>query len=372
MAENNIIHKIALSMLKGMNAEIIRHISDCGITPEEFFALEAPALADALKMPRINMLERMNRDEAIFKARKEKEVMDRHNIRGSFLLDDDFPVRLLHIADPPVMLYQLGHTDLDGLHIANVVGTRRPSPYGLDFAEKLIEDLSAYFPDLIIVSGLAFGIDAAAHKASIKAERETVAVVAHGLNMIYPAAHRDLARMILKTGGSIVTEYPFGEKPFRQRFLERNRIVAALAVITIVIESDIKGGAMSTANTAFSYSRDVAALPGRISDRLSSGCNHLIRKEKAHLIGCAADVIEITGWKPLDKQVAPVQRNLFPELDGDPRLIYDTLRFSMEPMQADSIHTQTLIPMPRLMSALGEMEFDGIIIRHPGNRFSIA
>ena len=133
MAENNIIHKIALSMLKGMNAEIIRHISDCGITPEEFFALEAPALADALKMPRINMLERMNRDEAIFKARKEKEVMDRHNIRGSFLLDDDFPVRLLHIADPPVMLYQLGHTDLDGLHIANVVGTRRPSPYGLDF-----------------------------------------------------------------------------------------------------------------------------------------------------------------------------------------------------------------------------------------------
>lgn len=190
--------------------------------------------------------------------------------------------------------------------------------------------------------------------------------------MIYPAPHRDLARRIVKTGGAIVSEYPFGERPYRQRFLERNRIVAALADVTVVAESDIKGGAMSTANTAFSYSRDVMALPGRTSDLLSSGCNLLIRKEKAHLITCAADLIELTGWQPLDAKIDTRQRNLFPELEGDPKLIYETLRFSREPMQVDRLHALTLIPISRLMSALGEMEFDGIIIRHPGNRYSVS
>ena len=196
--------------------------------------------------------------------------------------------------------------------------------------------------------------------------------MAHGLNMIYPAAHRDLARRIIHAGGALISEYPFGSQPYRQRFLERNRIVAALADVTVVTESDIKGGAMSTANTAFSYSRDVMALPGRVTDKLSSGCNHLIRKEKARIITGVADLIELTGWKPLDLKIDTTQRNLFPELEGEPKLIYETLKYEKEPMLTDNLHRLTLIPISRLLSLLGELEFDGIVIRHPGGRYSVS
>ena len=169
-----------------------------------------------------------------------------------------------------------------------------------------------------------------------------------------------------------MSEYPFDSKPYRQRFLERNRIVAALADVTVVAESDIKGGAMSTANTAFSYSREVMALPGRLTDKLSSGCNHLIRKEKARILTSVADLIEVTGWRPLDLKIDTTQRNLFPELEGEPKLIYETLRYEKEPMQTDRLHQLTLIPIARMLSLLGEMEFDGIVIRHPGSRYSVS
>lgn len=370
MNEPDTVYKIALSMVKHISPQIVREMAERDLTPEDFFTLDTPSLSRALGLPRGCPFEKMDRDEALFRARKEWDQMQRHHISGHFILDPDYPVRLFQIPDAPLFLYKLGDADLDGEHVINLVGTRKPTPYGIDFCHRLVSDLGAYFPDLTVVSGLAYGIDAAAHTAAIDAGLHTVAVVAHGLNMIYPAQHRDLARQIVKTGGAIVSEYPFGEQPYRQRFLERNRIVAALADVTVVAESDIKGGAMSTANTAFSYSRDVMALPGRSTDRLSAGCNHLIRKEKAHLLTCAPDLIELTGWQPLDAKIDVTQRNLFPELEGDPKLIYETLRFSHDPMQLDRLHALTLIPISRLMSALGEMEFDGIIIRHPGNRFS--
>lgn len=287
-------------------------------------------------------------------------------------MDDDYPTRLYAVEDAPIFIYVLGAADLVSRHIISVVGTRKPTAYGIGFSGSLVKDLATYFPDLIVVSGLAFGIDAAAHRGALEAGVTTIGVVAHGLNMIYPAAHRDLARSIIQQGGALISEYPFDSQPYRQRFLERNRIVAGISDVTVVVESDIKGGAMSTANTAFSYSRDVMALPGRISDKLSSGCNHLIRKQKAHIITSPADLIELTGWQPLDLKIDTSQRNLFPELDGDTKIIYEALRFSQEPLTTDRLHMLTLIPMPQLMSILGEMEFDGIIIRHPGNRYSIS
>lgn len=372
MKDNELTFKTALAMTKGMSASVAVRLEEAGISPADFFAMETSELSAALGISRNMAFEKMMRDEAIFRARKEVELMERHRIKGVFILDADYPVRMMQVPDAPVMVYQLGESPLESDHVINLVGTRKPTAYGLDFCSRLVKDLAAYFPDLIVVSGLAYGIDAAAHRAALEAGVRTVAVVAHGLNMIYPAQHRDLAKSILANGGAIITEYPFGETPYRQRFLERNRIVAALSDATIVAESDIKGGAMSTANTAFSYSREVMALPGRSSDKLSSGCNHLIRKEKAHLITCAPDVIELLGWRPLNMNVDARQRNLFPELDGDAKIVYDTIRYSREPIQTDRIHLQTLIPMPRLMATLGEMEFDGIIIRHPGNRFSIA
>lgn len=372
MGDSDIIYKIALSMVKKITPEIVTRLMEAGLSPGDFFTLDTQQLSEALGLSRGLGFDRMARDEALFKARKEYGFIEKHNIRCYFLTDPEYPVRLFQIPDAPIILYQLGDTDLDGAHVINVVGTRRPTPYGIDFCSKFIPDLAAYFPDLTVVSGLAFGIDAAAHNAAISAGAPTVACVAHGLNMIYPAQHRGLAKAILQSGGSIVTEYPFGEQPYRQRFLERNRIVAALSDVTVVVESDIKGGAMSTANTAFSYSREVMALPGRISDSSSAGCNHLIRKGKASLLTSAADLIEVAGWEPLGIKIEPQQRNLFPELCGDAKIIYETLRFSADPMQLDQLHMRTMIPIARLMSTLGEMEFDGIIIRHPGNRFSMA
>lgn len=372
MADSELTYKIALSMVKNMTADFVRRIDESGLTPEDVFLRDSREISEALGLHGKIAFEKMALDEALFRARKEEALITQHHVKTFFLLDDNYPSRLYEVPDAPIMLYKLGEADLNAEHIINLVGTRHCTAYGIDFCNKLIADLAAYFPEICVVSGLAYGIDAAAHTASLSNKVTTVAVVAHGLNMIYPSAHRDLARAIISAGGAIVSEYPFGEKPFRQRFLERNRIVAGLSDVTIVAESDIKGGAMSTANTAFSYAREVMAVPGRISDSTSAGCNHLIRKEKARLIGCAADLIEATGWKPLDLNIDVKQRNLFPELEDEVKLVYDTLRYSRDPMQLDRIHQLTLIPVGNLMSILGEMEFDGIVIRHPGNRFSVA
>lgn len=366
------IYKIALSFLKGVTPAVVRHISELGLTPEEFFSRETSELKKKLNLNSSELIDKYIREVAYHKALVEYKNIERHKIDILFLLDDSYPYRLSEINDAPIILYKLGENNLDSRHIISVVGTRRPTPYGNDFCNKLVNDLAIYFPDITVVSGLAYGIDATSHMAALSSNVSTVAVVAHGLDMIYPASHRDLARNIIKAGGAIISEYPFSTKPFRTHFLERNRIVAAISDVTVVVESAIKGGAISTANYAFSYSRDVMALPGRISDELSSGCNLLIRKEKAHLVGAAADVIETTGWKPLDIKIEPQQRNLFPELSGDFKVIYDILRFNREPIQLDKLHQLSAIPISRLMSALGEMEFDGIIIKHPGNRFSIS
>lgn len=364
-------YKIALSLTKGMTAPVVRELECRGVSPEDFFRKDTPELLRDLGLSGHRLFGRSDRDEALFRARKEMEHMDRHKIRFHFLLDDDYPSRLGEIHDAPVCLYQLGEAEIDVPHIISVVGTRRPSAYGLGFTKTLITDLSSYFPDLVVVSGLAYGIDVAAHNASLEAKLPTVAVVAHGLDRIYPADHRDVARSIVRNGGAIVTEYPFGVSAYRPHFLERNRIIAALSDITVVSETPLRGGSMSTANTAGLYSREVMALPGRTTDENSAGCNMLIRTHKAHLIGCAADLVELSGWKIAGTPSSSLKRNLFPELDGEARIVYDVVRFSQEPLHIDRISVLTQIPVPGLMALLGELEFEGIVIRHPGNRFSV-
>lgn len=372
MGEDDIVYKLAFSFLKKINADIVRETINNEVSPEEFFSLSSKELIIKMDLPNDHSFDRILRQEAVMAARHELEFVRRHNITPLFLLDKNYPSRLAEAEDPPIILYKLGETDLDCKHIASIVGTRRPSPYGVNFCGNLIDNLSEYFNDLLIVSGLAFGIDAVAHKKALENNLPTAAVVAHGLNLIYPAANRGLAKEIISNGGCIISEYPSGVKVFRSNFLARNRIVAALSDVTMVIESAVKGGAMSTANYAFSYSRDVMALPGRVSDELSSGCNLLIRKQKASLLTSAADVIETTGWKPLNLKVSAYQRNLFPDLEGDAKKIYDILRSELEPVQVDKIGYLSGLNAARLMSVLGELEFDGIIVRYPGNRYSIS
>lgn len=372
MSLDPVVFKIAYSFLKRANSNLIRELDERGISPEEFFKLPTKELIVKSGIKNDHSFDMLQREEALSIAEREYKNIRNHSIQPLFVLDEDYPTRLAEIEDAPIIIYKLGEGNLESEEIASVVGTRRPTPYGVEFCKKLISDLAVYFPSSVIVSGLAYGIDSVAHRAALDSNLATVAVVAHGLNMIYPANHRELAKEILRKGGAIVSEYPFGVTPFKANFLARNRIVAALSDVTVIVESAIKGGAMSTANFAFSYSKDVAALPGRISDELSSGCNHLIRKQKASLITNTADLIELTGWKPLGIDIHPNQRNLFPELKGDIKVIYEILKFNQEPVQSDIICQKTGLKAAKVMSILGEMEFDGIIIRYPGNRYSIS
>lgn len=373
MEDRAIIYKMAFSFLKKrINVDLLREFEEKGISPELFFTLPTKDLVAKLGIRQQHEFDKMAREEAFNLALKEWDNIKSHNITPLFVLDDDYPQSLAETPDPPVILYKLGEANLEQEHFVSVVGTRKPTAYGMDFCNKLIDEIGDYFPDATIVSGLAFGIDATAHTRALQKGLTTIAVVAHGLNMIYPAANRNLAKEIIHSGGAILSEYPFGTKPFKPNFLARNRIVAGISDVTVVVESNIKGGAMSTANYAFLYNRDVMALPGRSSDDLSSGCNLLIRKQKAHLIECCADLIEATGWKPLNMPVDPLQRNLFPELEGDAKRIYEILKYNSEPMQADQLIHQTGFNASRLMAVIGELEFDGIILRLPGNRFTLA
>lgn len=373
MATPEIVFKMAFSFLKKkVSVEMLRYFEEKEISPELFFTLPTKELVNKLAIRHDHEFDQMNREEAFTLARIEWDNIKNHNIKPLYVLDENYPTRLSEIFDPPVILYQLGDAELENEHIISIVGTRKPTPYGVDFCNKFVDELSGYFSDSMIVSGLAYGIDSVAHAKAIEKGLTTVAVVAHGLNMIYPAANRSLAKKIVKEGGAILSEYPFGTQPFKGNFLARNRIVAGLADVTLIVESNIKGGAMSTANFAFQYNREVLALPGRVTDSLSSGCNHLIRKNKAHLVACVADLLEVTDWQPLNIHIDARERNLFPELDGDSKKIYEILKYSSNPLQMDQLVHATGIHASSLLALLSELEFNGIIIRHPGNRYSIS
>lgn len=362
---------MALSFVPGMNAAFVRHMEEAGMGVEEYFSMTQQELSARLNAAGGRMLDRMVRDEALFKARKESEFMEKHGIVSLSLTDEDYPSRMTDIDKAPVCLYKLGAADLDAERMMSIVGTRHATAYGMRYVGSLVGELASYFPGMVIVSGLALGIDSAAHEAALSSGLPTVAVVAHGLNTIYPAQNRDLAKRIIAAGGAIVSEYPSGVTPYRSRFLERNRIVATMTDAVLVAESADKGGAMSTAAVASSYGRELIALPGRIGDEMSAGCNRLIRSQKALMAGSAADMMSMLGWQPKSVAVAPAQRNLFPEISGQQKLIYDALRQAEEPMPVDALRDRTGLPIHDLMANLGEMEFDGILERLPGNRFSL-
>lgn len=365
-------YKIATTFLDALTPEMLKQLPETGLTLEDFFTLPDKELCSALGLKQSDKLDFYHRSEALVRAQKELEFMERHHIRYLYLHDDDYPVRLFEISSPPKILFVLGRNSLDSAHNVSIVGTRRCTQGGMDFSSNFVKELSPLFPDLCVISGLAYGIDSVAHAAALESGRSTVAVLAHGLDTLYPAAHRNLAREILAREGALVSEYPSGVKPFKGRFLERNRIVGALSDAVVVVESEIRGGAMSTANTAFSFSREVFAVPGRPSDTSSSGCNHLIRKNKAHLLTSVSDFIEEMDWRPSGIKVEGHQRCLFPELEGNSKIIYDFLRFQRQPVSVDNIHQSTTLPVSTVMSVLGELEFEGIVVRLPGNRYEIA
>ncbi|MEJ0080448.1 MAG: DNA-processing protein DprA [Puia sp.] len=297
-------------------------------------------------------------------AEKEITFIQRYGIRALSILDAEYPGRLLTAADAPILLFYKGNADLNKTRTISIVGTRRNSEYGKQITEKIIRELAAY--DVLIFSGLAFGIDAIAHKTALKQELSTVAVLAHGLASLYPAEHGQLSKQMLKQGG-LITEYISHIKAEKHHFPIRNRIVAAISDCTIVTETAVKGGSMITADLANGYNREVFAVPGRISDFKSAGCNWLIRNNQAILLENVHDLVNVMGW---EEKTEKKQGELFLVLTEQEQRIIDLLT-EREQMHIDVINATTGFPNSLNAGALLELEMKGLISILPGRIYRL-
>jgi DNA processing protein len=301
-------------------------------------------------------------------AEKEAEYVTKHNIKIYFYLDNDYPFRLRQCDDSPVVFFFKGSCSLDASKILSVVGTRSSTPRGKEICDKIISGLAVGHPDLVIVSGLAYGIDIAAHKAALANNLTTVGVLGNGLKTMYPSIHKSTADAMIKNGG-LVTDFLSDALPERNNFIKRNRIIAGLADAVLVVESGKKGGALITADIACSYNRDVFAVPGRPDDQWSAGCNSLIKTNKAALAESSDDIEYFLSWNP-EKSRPPVQRTLFSELNDSEKMIYELLTKESE-LTIDSICRSLDLPVYKLSSLLLQMEFKGLIRFCPGNLYRI-
>ena len=307
-------------------------------------------------------------DENLKRAEEELKYIQQKKVNYSYFLDENYPNNLKHSIDAPILIFKDGNLNLNNSKIISIVGTRNSTSYGRDFCNQLIEDLKNYNP--IIVSGFAYGIDICAHKAALKNNLQTVAVLAHGFEDIYPKTHKKYISEINETGG-FITEFWHKEKPQRENFLKRNRIVAGLSKATIIIESAEKGGSLVTADIANSYNRDVFALPGRTNDVYSKGCNNLIKNNQAHLLTSAEDIIKMLNWDLQEmKTPIPIQKQLFVNLNESEQKVYDFLQQNGKQLM-DTIALQCEIPIYQLSSILLQMELKDLVKPLPGKMFEV-
>ncbi|MFL5742526.1 MAG: DNA-processing protein DprA [Flavisolibacter sp.] len=300
-------------------------------------------------------------------AEEEIKFIERFGIKTLFLTDKDYPQRLLNCYDSPTLLFFKGPANLNVPKIISIVGTRSQTEYGKQFTEKLVKDLSEQ--QILIVSGLAFGIDAQAHKAALKNNLPTVGVVGHGLDTIYPYPHASLAREMIEEGGGLLSEFFSGTKPDKHHFPLRNRIVAGLADATVVVETNIKGGSMITAKLADAYNRDVFAVPGRTVDKTSSGCNHLIKFNKAILLTDAEQLLEVMGWKDKRKELRQ-QRELFIELSTEEQQIVQLLQ-EKESIHIDELNLKSGLSSSAVAAAILNLEIQNVIVSQPGKMYKL-
>ena len=300
-------------------------------------------------------------DESVFRrAEEEMEFVEKNRIQCLLMTDERYPSRLRECEDAPLVLFFKGNTDLNRLRVVSLVGTRRATEYGKAFCADFLQDLSDLCPDLLIVSGLAYGIDVNAHRAALANGLSTVGVLAHGLDRIYPAVHRKTAIDMLEQGG-LLTEFLSGTDPDRYNFVSRNRIVAGMSDAVIVVESAEKGGSLITASLAESYHRDCFAVPGRASDALSRGCNQLIRDNKAALINDASDFVKAMNWgrDTARQQPQGIQRDFFPELTEEETRIVKIL--SRDDQHINTLVVETNIPINRISALLFGLELKGVV-----------
>jgi DNA processing protein len=363
MPDHDLTNKIALGLIPGIGDISARKLVAYTGSVEAVFR---EPYGNLIKIPGIGeTLARAIVEKSYMRvAEKECEFVTTKKIRVLFYLDEDYPQRLKECEDSPVTLYFRGNADLNSERMLSVVGTRKSTHRGRDICENIISQLAAMFPNLIIVSGLAYGIDITAHKAALHAGVHTLGVLAHGIKTIYPPVHTGVAREMIEQGG-LVTDFVSDAPAERNNFLKRNRIIAGLPAGLLVVESGVKGGAVVTAEMAFSYNRDVMAVPGRPSDNWSSGCNRLVKRNIAALVENANDICQLLNWeRPGVKE--PVQTQIFQDLNETEKLILNLIE-KEELLSADQISVITGMPVNRLATTLLSLEMKGAARNYPGN-----
>jgi len=301
------------------------------------------------------------------KVEKEIRFIEKYGIKSLFLTSEDYPQRLLNCFDPPTMLFYKGNADLNTSKVVAIVGTRNNTEYGKSFTEKLVKTLSRL--NVIIISGLAFGIDSIAHKCSLKYGIPTIGVLGHGFHTIYPPENTNLAKQMIHEGG-LLTEFRSNTKPDKHNFPSRNRVVAGISDAAIVIESGIKGGSNITANLAWGYNRDVFAVPGRSVDIKSQGCNRLIKENKAILLDDPEQFIEVMGWDESEKKNTLFQKKMFVEFTDDEKRIVEVLKKN-ESTGIDDINFNSGLSSSNIAAALLNLEMQGVLKAIPGKRYVI-
>ena len=373
MDTQEIISAIALTKLKGLSLLNARTLLDAVGSAHEVIA-HRKDIVDIIPDASQRLVTAFaEADAALKEAESEMQFIEQKNLKVFTLTDEDYPQRLRECEDAPLVLYYCGNANLNAMRIISIVGTRKCSEYGREVCNNFIADLKRYYPDALIVSGLAYGIDICAHRAALENSMSTVGVLAHGLDNIYPSMHRQTAADMVHRQGGLLTEYTTHTTPERGNFVRRNRIVAGLCDACIVVESAERGGSLITAELAMEYNRDVFAFPGRVYDEASRGCNNLIRRQQATLLTCAADLLDAMGWEnPLKKTSKPeaVQQELFPDLTDEERTLVNTLK-DVDDKHINQIAIDANIPYSRASMILFDLEMKGVVRALGGARYKI-
>lgn len=361
--KNELLHQIAITLIPGIgDISGKKFIAYCG-SAEAVFKEKRKSLEKISGMRDVTIDALCHPKDILKRAEQEVEFVNNNGIRPLFYLDKDYPRRLLQCEDSPLMLYYKGNANLNPSRVVAIVGTRNITDYGKENCAQLVNDLID--DHVLVVSGLAYGVDTMAHRTAVKAGIPTVGVLGNGFQQIYPAANKKLASEMLANGG-LLTECMSGTLPDRENFPRRNRIIAGMADAVIVIESALKGGSLITADLGNSYNRDVFAFPGRVKDLYSQGCNYLIRTNRAHLMENVINLRYVMRWE--QQQGTERQTTIFRDFSDDEKKIMDCFG-NKSVVNLDDLIVNTDLPTTKLASLLLNLEFDGILMSLPGKRY---
>jgi len=356
--------QIALTLVHGIGPVITRNLVAHFGGVEQIFGSSDTEL---LKFPNITtkVIESLRSSYIIERAEQELNFIEKNDVQVYFYTDKEFPRRLEFCEDAPLLLFGKGNMNFNAKRIISIVGSRTTSQYGREMADKLVSELKEL--NILVVSGLALGIDINAHKSAVKNNIQTIGCLAHGIETIYPPSSRVTASQMLKNGG-VLTEFLSGTLPNRENFPNRNRVIAGMCDCLLVVESKERGGSMISADLAYGYNKDVFAVPGKATDKLSEGCNNLIKYKKAQMITCGKDIAREMNW---DLKPKAVQPELFPELSKQQKVTLTAIRDASQ-IHVDELGVKTGLDNTSLASALLELEFEGLIRSLPGKSYESA